>query len=100
FIRTTVELEMPLFLMSSPLCALVEGSNVPTMISVRMALFTGWRTAAGALRTGQGPQTSRQNGNCGPERKRGTGNPGKSCFDMASSPEAVVSAIDSLQTTE
>src|SRR5262249_45810319 len=53
FIRTTVELEMPLFLMSSPLCALVEGSNTPTMISVRMALFTGCRTAAGAVRTGQ-----------------------------------------------
>ena len=48
FIRTTVELEMPLFLMSSPLRALVEGSNVPTMISVRMALVTGWRTAGGA----------------------------------------------------
>ena len=29
FIRTMVELEMPLFLMSSPLRALVEGSNVP-----------------------------------------------------------------------
>jgi hypothetical protein len=55
FIRTTVELEMPLFLMSSPLRAPVEGSNAPTMISVRMALVTGWRTAAGAVRTGQAP---------------------------------------------
>src|SRR5262245_25622074 len=50
FIRTTLDLEMPLFLMSSPLRTLVEGSNVPTMISVRMVLFTGWRTAAGAVR--------------------------------------------------
>src|SRR5262249_58155771 len=69
FIRTTVELEMPLFLMSSPLCAPVEGSNVPTMISVRMALFTGWRTPAGALRTGQAPPTSPQKANCRAKRQ-------------------------------
>ena len=90
FIRTTVELEMPLFLMSSPLRALVEGSNVPTMISVRMSLFNGWRTAAGAVGTGQARQRSRWNGNCGPKRKSESGNPGKSCFDLASSSDAVV----------
>jgi hypothetical protein len=91
---------MPLFLMSSPLRALVEGSNVPTMISDRMALITGWRTAGG--RRPDGPRTADvpEERELRAERKSESGNPGRAASTWWSSADAVLWVIDSLQRTE